>query len=396
MNARRILIIAMGLVLVMALAACGKSADNGGSAAEGAAVQADAEKSADASGAQSGSEEAGADDTTGGEEAAAAQTSDSKTDIAAGIPPWEGRDNEEISLTAGFAKGMTGIANQFAVSKGWYEDAGIKLDFVDTINPVAAFGAGEVDIADGDPGTYIPAIVNGVKIKVVSNMWRSRGAYWIIAKPEIKSFADLKGKSVGSAMPVGGMPLTLMKVLSENGLDPKKDVTLVPNGVYQAAYATLESGEVDATIIHQPFATLAEKEGKGTVLAKTWEFMPDYQTGVLVASEKLIDEQPEAVQRVLEVYFYANEYAKTHMDEFIPWAAEYLGLDEATAREAIESEIVLWENDPIVDPSRLQVTEDLLHEYGMQRDEISVDGTVDNTFAEAVAKELKLGKYKAE
>ena len=328
-------------------------------------------------------------------EAAAPSSLDSKTvDIAAGIPPWKGRDNKEVAITAGFSKGMTGIANQFAISKGWYDEAGIHLNFVDTINPVAAFGAGEVDIADGDPGTYIPAIVNGVKIKVVSNMWRSRGAYWIIAKPEIKSLADLKGKVVGSAQPIGGMALTLMDVLSQNGIDPKKDVQLVPNGVYQSGYATFESGEVDATIIHQPFATMAEQAGKGNVLAKTWEFMPEYQTGVLVASEKWIKEQPEAVERVLEVYFYANEYAKTHLDEFIPWAAQYLNLDEKTARTAIESEMVLWENNPIVDTDRLQVTEDLLTKYGMQRDEISVDGTVDNTFAERVAKRLKLGKFK--
>lgn len=72
-----------------------------------------------------------------------------------------------------------------------------------------------------------------------------------------------------------------------------------------------------------------------------------------------------------------------------------MNLDEKTARTAIESEIVLWENDPIVDKNRLQVTEDLLNQYGMQRDKISVDGTFDNTFAERVAKRLKLGKYKA-
>ncbi|MEK4516014.1 ABC transporter substrate-binding protein [Paenibacillus sp. FSL H8-0122] len=364
----------ISISLVLTLAACGSSA-----------------KDAPASSNSTGSAE------TGSSTEAASSTLDNTTvDIASGIPPWKGRDNKEVTLTAGFSKGMTGIANQFAIDKGWYEEAGIKLDFVDTINPVAAFGAGEVDIADGDPGTYIPAIVNGVKIKVVSNMWRSRGAYWIIAKPEIKTFADLKGKKIGSAQPIGGMPLTLMEVLTQNGIDPKRDVELVPNGVYQSAYATFESGEVDATIIHQPFATIAEQAGKGNVLAKTWEFMPKYQTGVLVASEKLINEQPEVVERVLEVYFYANEYAKTHLDEFLPWAAKYLNLDEKTARTAIESEIVLWENDPIVDKDRLQVTEDLLNEYGMQRDKISVDGTFDNTFAENVAKRLKLGKYKAD
>ncbi|GGF91654.1 nitrate ABC transporter substrate-binding protein [Paenibacillus albidus] len=312
---------------------------------------------------------------------------------ADGVPPWQGRDNKRVQINAGFAKGMTGIANQYAIAKGWYSDAGIDLDIVDIPNPVAAFGAGEVDIADGDPGTYIPAIANGVTMKIVGNMWRSRGAYWIIAKPEIKTWADLKGKTIGTGQATGGMALTVMEVLSQNGIDYKKDVEYAANNFYQEAYASFVKGEVDATIIHQPFATLAEQEGTAHVLAKTWEYVPEYQTGVLVASQKLIDEQPEVVERLLEVYFYTNEYAKTHLDEFLPWAAEYLNLDEATAKKAINSEIILWENNPIVDTKRLQVTEDLLTKYGMQREAISVDGVVDNTFAEKVAKTLLLGKY---
>lgn len=307
--------------------------------------------------------------------------------------PWKGRENKQVNVNAGFSKGMTGIANQFAVANGWYKEAGIDLSLIDIPNPVAAFGAGEVDIADGDPGTYIPAIVNSVPMKIISNMWRNKGAYWIIARPGIKSWTDLKGKKIGSAQATGGMKLTLMEVLSQNGIDPKKDVELVANNFYQTAYATLTSGEVDATIIHQPYATLAEKDGVGSVMAKTWEFLPDYHTGVLVASQKMIDEQPDVVERVLEVYFYANNYAKTHMDEFLPWAAKYLNIDQETAWKAIEAEIVLWENDPIVDTKRLQVTEDLLTKYGMQRESYAVDGVVDNQFAEKVALKLKLGKY---
>lgn len=324
--------------------------------------------------------------------AAAASTSTDATQASPADAPWKNRDNKEVTVKAGFAKGMTGIANQFAIAKGWYQEAGINLDLLDVANPVSAFGAGEVDIADGDPGTYIPAIANNVPIKIVSNMWRSKGAYWIIAKPEIKTWADLKGKKFGTASPTGGMKMTALEVLSKNGIDGSKDVELVANGTYQTAYATLTAGDVDATIIHQPFATIAQKAGY-TVLGKTWEYMPKYNTGVLVATQKLIDEQPETVKRLLEVYFYANNYAKNHLDEFLPWASKYLSVDEATAREAIESEIVLWENDPIVDTSRLQVTEDLLTKYNMQKQSYSVANVVDNQFSEQIAEELKLGKY---
>ncbi len=329
----------------------------------------------------------------------AGSSSDADTTDADLVPvpddaPWKSRDNKPITVNSGFALGMTGIANQFAIQNGWYEDAGITLNQVDIDNPVSAFGSGDIDIADGDPGTYVPAIINNVPMKIISNMWRNRGAFWVIASNDIKSWEDLKGKKVGTAVPTGGMKLTLMETLSKNGIDPEKDVELVANGVRQEAYATLTTGEVDATIIHQPFATLAEKEGTGHALAKTWEYLPEYKTGVLVASNRLIGEEPETIERILEVYYYVNEYCKNNFDVFIPWAATYLNLDEETAREAIESEIVLWENDPIVSVERLQVTEDLLFKYGMQKESFDVsEGVVDNRFAEKIAQQLKLGKY---
>lgn len=334
----------------------------------------------------------------GGTSSAASASSGAANTKVTPVPadaPWKNRSNKEVTVRAGFAKGMTGIANQYAIAMGWYKEAGINLDLLDAANPVSAFGSGDVDVADGDPGTYIPAIANNVSIKIISNMWRSHGAYWIIAKPGIKTWADLKGKKVGVAQATGGMKLTALEVLTKNGIDVNKDIEVVANGTYQTAYATFTSGQVDATIIHQPYATLAEKDGTGHVLAKTWEYMPEYHTGVLVATQKLIDEQPDVVNRILEVYFYANNYAKNHLDEFLPWASKYLNIDEATARKAIEAELVLWENDPIVDTKRLQVTEDLLTKYGMQKQSYKVDNVVDNQFAEKVAQELKLGKYVA-
>lgn len=304
-----------------------------------------------------------------------------------------GTDKKIITVNVVFTKGMTGIGNQFGIEKGFYERAGIKLNQITTTNTVAAFSSGEVDIADGDPGTFVPASANGVPFKIVANMWRSTGAYWIIAKNDIKSFADLKGKKVGTAMASGGMRITTMEVLAKNGLDPEKDVSLIANGTNQQAYATLVSGQVDATIIHQPFATLAESEGTGHVLAKTWEYVTDYDTGAIVASDNLIKNRPEDLQRVLDVYFEANEYARTHPDEFYSWAAGYLSQSVEVVKAACEAEKVLWLDDPIVDPSRLTATQKLLVKYNFLPQVLPVDNVVNNTFAEATAKKLKLGKY---
>ena len=308
--------------------------------------------------------------------------------------PWKGRGDARESVNLGAATGMTGIANQFALQNGWYDDAGFDVSEQSIDNPVSAFAAGDVDLADGDPGTYIPAIVNDVPITIVGNMWRSKGAFWIIGDKSVATWDDVKGKKFGTAQAAGGMKMTALATLAANGVDADRDkVDLIANNFRQTAYASLQKGDVNATVIHQPFATIAQRDGNH-ILGKTWEYMPDYNTGVLVARDEFIKNKPDVVKRLLEVYYYANEYCRTHFDVFLPWAAGYLNLDLDLAEEVFNSEIELWENDPVVIPERLQKTEDLLAEYGMQDKSLPVQDVYDNTIADEVASELKLGTYR--
>lgn len=316
-----------------------------------------------------------------------------KSGVTASSGASSGSSSEPFTVNVSFATGMTGIGNQFGIAKGLYKQAGITLSPVQVTDKISAFASGAIDLADGDPGTFVPAASNGVPFKIVANMWRSTGAYWIIANNNIKTFSDLKGKTVGTATASGGMRVTTMEVLSKNGINPNKDVSLVADGNDQSCYAALLSGQVDATIIHQPFASLAEKAGTGHALAKTWEYVTDYDTGAIVASNKLIQKHPDYLQRLLNVYFQANEYARTHSSEFVPWAAQYLSQDTDVTQNALDSEKVLWTDDPIVDPERLTATQKLLVKYNFLPGVVSVKEVVDNRFAEVTAKKLKLGKY---
>ncbi|MDE6129323.1 MAG: ABC transporter substrate-binding protein, partial [Lachnospiraceae bacterium] len=170
-------------------------------------------------------------------------------------------DSDEIVLRVCFSTGMTGAVNNFAMEKGLYEAEGIKFENVQTSGAandtvLSLLSRGEIDIADGDPSTYIPGIYNGVPAKLVGNMWRYSGCYWLIANDDIAGIEDLAGRTIGTQGTAGGMRLSVLKMLESVGLT-EADVTLIANGAYQDAYATFTSGSVDATIIHNPYAVLA-------------------------------------------------------------------------------------------------------------------------------------------
>lgn len=302
-------------------------------------------------------------------------------------------DDDTIVINTCLATGMTGAVNNFAIEKGLYKELGIEFNNVEWSSNdevLSLITRGEIDFADGDPSAYIPGISNGVPAKLVGNMWRYSGCYWLIAKDGIDSIADLKGKTVGTAAAAGGMKLSVLKMLESEGIG-EDDVELVANGVYQGAYATFTSGEVDATIIHNPYAALAEAEGTGHILGRAWDYIPDYYTGTLIASDRIINEEPEKLQRVITAYYKVHEEVKNeYFDEFIAWAAEKMNTDEEVMRKAVESEIDVWTDYPVIPVDRVNNTIDILHQYGWLDENVTAEGTYDNTFAEKAAEELGL------
>ena len=302
-------------------------------------------------------------------------------------------EEDFVTIKACFAIGMTGAVNRFALEKGLYEAEGIRFDVTDyesNDTTLSLITRGDIEVADGDPSTYIPAIQNGVPAKLVGNMWRYQGCYWLIAKDGIETIEDLKGKTIGTAGASGGMKLSVLKMLEANGI-AEDEATLVANGVYQDGYATLTSGEVDATIIHNPYAALAESEGTGHILGRAWDYIPDYYTGTIIASDKIINEDPERLQKFVTAYYKVHEEVKNeYFDEFIDWASEYMNTDKDILRKAVESEIDVWADYPVIPEDRLDKTIEYLQQYGWLEDGISADGTYTNEFAQKAADELGL------
>ena len=85
------------------------------------------------------------------------------------------------------------------------------------------------------------------------------GTMRLIALPEIKSYADLKGKDIGLDAKTTGFAFVLMKMLEHGGLKPA-DYNLVPAGGTPFRVQALLDKKIAATVVYSPFeVTLMEK-----------------------------------------------------------------------------------------------------------------------------------------
>ncbi|MGI2294444.1 ABC transporter substrate-binding protein [Paenibacillus sp. GXUN7292] len=275
--------------------------------------------------------------------------------------------------------GVSGLAVHFGAEKGFFKEEGLDVQFITTDNPVPGLTSGDIDIADFSTTRAIVAAGKGAPFKIVSSLFRTKGPFYLIAKTDIASVEDLKGKKVGGAVFGSGLDAYAQIILKEHRLS-KEDVTYVANGVHDAAYASLTAGQVDATIIHEPFVSLAEKEGKGKLLAKGWDYLPNFHTGVLVASDSFIAKNPEAIEKLLRAYLKSQEYAKANLDEYKQYFSQHVKIDAEVLDAMFEREDVLWENNLNVDQAALQETQEIQVQLGFQEKVYGLEEILDLRF----------------
>ncbi len=82
----------------------------------------------------------------------------------------------------------------------------------------------------------------------------------VVAAPNVKSFADLKGKTLSVDAMTNGLAFVLRELLLRNGL-AETDVSFVRAGGTPNRYRDLLAGKHDATLLRTPFELLARNRG---------------------------------------------------------------------------------------------------------------------------------------
>lgn len=117
-----------------------------------------------------------------------------------------------------------------------------------------------VPIGRINPDYVITAIEKGAKVRILAgNMGKI--PYDVIARPEIKSGADLKGKTIGVSTLTGGTTLMLQEVFEKAYKLKENDYKMLVVGTSPDRYAALKGGSVHATFMGPPFNLRAAQEG---------------------------------------------------------------------------------------------------------------------------------------
>ena len=135
---------------------------------------------------------------------------------------------------------MTGIKQKF------FEEQGLNLTLLVIASDLALKSqvAGEIDYTLFGGGTGMVAAAQGLPIRVV-HLPHKFADLTLVARPEFKTVAQLRGKKVAVSSFSGAVYSSTRAMLAAGGLDPDKDVVMIPMGREPIRLQALLAGKAD-------------------------------------------------------------------------------------------------------------------------------------------------------
>ena len=229
-----------------------------------------------------------------------------------------------------------------AQAQGFYKEEGLNVTIVEgntppnVINLVATNGA---NMVDNGCDSEIAAVSHGLPLKVVAPMF-SDNPYSLVVLPTIKTWADLKGKSVmlGTKQDVTAIGLGALAAAHKMTLD---DFQIVIGGNSTARYAGLASGNVQGAMLGQPFDLLAESKGN-VILGTASDVIKDWAFTCVAANNDWASKNRPTVLKFLRALRKAIQYGYANKAGSVAVLVDKTKVDSAIAARAWDLDFGKW------------------------------------------------------
>ncbi len=225
-----------------------------------------------------------------------------------------------------------------AVEKGFFKEVGLDVTLVkcEWANYKDVLALGGFDVTHHLVMYFLKPVEQGLDVKFTGGIHRGCLRVQAVAKGNIRSIRDLRGKRIG--VPGMGTPPFIFanRVLGANGIDPSKEITwlVFPAGELGLA---LDKGEVDAVADSEPIGSLLLANGKVRNIADQAADAPykdEYCCAVLV-NGKFLARNPKASAAATRALLKAAKWVEAN-----PAAAARLSVEKKYLASTVEQNTI--------------------------------------------------------
>ena len=197
---------------------------------------------------------------------------------------------------------------------GFWKKSGLDVELIllsGGARMLPALISGSVDMILGSDTGVTIANLQGANLVRIGVTMNSLG-YSLVTQPGIRSIQDLKGKVLGAGRGRDASYARLVKILSDNGLNPATDVKFLPIGETPTGrLQAIKSGLVHGAVFTPPLDLVGSRDGL-RILHKI-----DVATlgGGINTTAPFVQQNRKALLTFLRAYMEGIRYMVTHKQE---------------------------------------------------------------------------------
>ena len=269
-----------------------------------------------------------------------------------------------------------------AINNGYFKDYNIEIDLTtgqgaDAVMTSVLSGESQIGFAGPEASIYVYNQGKEDYTQVFAQMTKKDGSF-LVSRTNTDNFdwKDLKGKTIIPGRK-GGVPyMTLEYVLKNNGIDPKKDVTLDDSIKFDLMAGAFASGNADYVTLFEPTASMTESQKKGYVVASVGEAAGEIPYTAYFAKKSYIANNEDTIQKFTDAIYQGEKWTKEHTSKEIAEVITnfFPGTDIEMLTAAIQSykDIDAWNDTPVLKEESFNLLQDVMTSAG----ELQKKGTI--------------------
>jgi NitT/TauT family transport system substrate-binding protein len=272
---------------------------------------------------------------------------------------------------------------------GFFKQEGLDVDLIFVLSsPTVAKAtlAGEVAFSGANSQVVVDSGLQGGDLIAIGSM-ANVVAFYVMASPEIKSVADLKGKTVGISRFGGSSDFGMRMLLAKYGLEPARDVAFVQIGGMPEIAAALSKRIISAAMMSHPMAYVAEQGGAKVLANLAKEEIPFMHMG-FTTTRKFVKERRGQVKAMIRAYGRAVHFMHTRKEQTRAIYERYTKIKDLGMLDgSIKYGLDFIEKVPFVTTAAFQVTLDEVARSNPKAKQAKPQQFFDNSLVQEVVDE---------
>jgi NitT/TauT family transport system substrate-binding protein len=246
---------------------------------------------------------------------------------------------------------------------------------------VAALTSGDIQIGYTGGTAVLGAAAGGSDLKILA-AFTNRVAYDVVAKKNIKTPEDLRGKIFGVQSIGGTVWMGAILALEHFGLDPNRDkISLIAAGDQSVLAQALVAGTIDVTVLDGVMSRTLRDNGY-TILAELSKSNIPISSVGIVAKESFIQSNPQTIENLLKALFESEAFifGPSNKSRAMAILKKYLRVNDQEAEEGYKDVITGLDRKPHASLDGLRNVQRLMKLRNPAVEKVKVEELVDDRF----------------